>query len=128
MVDGIGNGSGALGREAIRAAMDAQSRAADRIRAAALDGPGGPGEMAGAEGAVQETSKSFADQLTEGVNAINGEVVRAEQLPSDFIAGKVEDFHEVAMQMKRADIGFRFALEIRNKLIDAYREVMRMNV
>ena len=34
----------------------------------------------------------------------------------------------LAIQLKRADLSFRFALEIRNKLIDAYREVMRMNV
>ena len=32
------------------------------------------------------------------------------------------------IQLKQAEISFRFAMEVRNKLIDAYREVMRMNV
>ena len=32
------------------------------------------------------------------------------------------------MKIKKAEFSFRFAMEIRNKLLDAYREVMRMNV
>ncbi len=51
-----------------------------------------------------------------------------EELPKDLIEGKVESIHEAAVQMKQAEFSFRFALEIRNKLVDAYREVMRMNV
>ena len=35
---------------------------------------------------------------------------------------------EIAARVKRADLSFKFAMEIRNKLIDAYREVMRMQV
>ena len=56
------------------------------------------------------------------------QVREAEGLPKDLMAGKVTDFHEVAIQLKQADLSFRFAMEIRNKLIDAYREVMRMHV
>jgi flagellar hook-basal body complex protein FliE len=44
------------------------------------------------------------------------------------LSGRVDDFHEIAVQIKKADVSFRFAMEIRNKLIDAYREVMRMPV
>jgi flagellar hook-basal body complex protein FliE len=120
MVDGIGSGSGALGREAIRAAIDAQRRAAERIR----EQVPGAAPAAGAEA----PGAGFAQKLADGIQSVNAEIVRAEGLPSDFVGGKVEDFHEVAVQLKQADIGFRFALEIRNKLIDAYREVMRMSV
>ena len=126
MVDGIGSGSGALGREAIRAAIDAQARAAERLRSSSADSAREGLESSGAAG--QTTGASFGDQLTEGIKSVNSEINRAESLPEDFVSGKIEDFHEIAVQMKRADIGFRFALEIRNKLIDAYREVMRMSV
>lgn len=123
MVDRIGNGGSSLAREAIRAAMESQSRLTDRIRSEAA---------AVAPGAASEAQKSpeadFASRLTKGIEAVNAEVVKAEKLPSDFVSGKVDDFHEVAVQLKTADISFRFALEVRNKLIDAYREVMRMQV
>jgi flagellar hook-basal body complex protein FliE len=119
MVEGIQSGSsGALGREAIRAAIDAQRRTAERIREQV--------PSAAPEAAAQGTG--FASRLAEGLQSVQDGIASAESLPADFVSGKVEDFHEVAVRLKQADIGFRFALEIRNKLIDAYREVMRMTV
>lgn len=123
MVDRIGNGGSSLAREAIRAAMESQARLADRIRSDAA------GLAEGAASEVRRTPGSgFAAELEAGLEAVNAEVAKAEKLPADFATGKIEDFHEVAVQLKTADISFRFALEVRNKLIDAYREVMRMNV
>jgi len=119
MVNGIGSGSGALGREAIRAALDTQSKAAEKVRSLADHVAARPTEVA---------RTSFQHELDEGLRAVNEGINQAENLPNDFVAGKIEGFHEIAVQLKQADIGFRFALEIRNKLIDAYREVMRMNV
>ena len=78
--------------------------------------------------AAAPAGAGFASKLSEGLQAVQDNIARAESLPADFVSGKIEDFHEVAVRLKQADIGFRFALEIRNKLIDAYREVMRMSV
>jgi len=44
------------------------------------------------------------------------------------LSGQVSDFHEAASKLKEAELGLRFALEVRNKFVDAYREVMRMSV
>jgi flagellar hook-basal body complex protein FliE len=44
------------------------------------------------------------------------------------IAGRIDSAHEVAARIKRADLTMKFSMEIRNRLIDAYREVMRMSV
>lgn len=118
MVEGIGGGSGALGREAIRAALDAQRRAAERVRSAAEP----------AQEAVGASGPDFAQELSQTLQDVNDRIVRTEALPEELLSGKIGDFHEVAVQLKQADLGFRFALEIRNKLIDAYREVMRMSV
>ena len=42
--------------------------------------------------------------------------------------GNVRDLHEIAARVKQADLSLKYALQVRNKLIDAYREVMRMSV
>ena len=42
--------------------------------------------------------------------------------------GGIQDFHELAAHLKQSELTFKFALEVRNKLIDAYRETMRMSV
>ncbi len=42
--------------------------------------------------------------------------------------GKTDNLHSVALAVARADLSFRLVLEIRNRLQDAYQEVMRMQV
>jgi len=124
MVDRIGNGNG-LAHQAIQAALKAHAEKAAELRsgAAALGGPA-PVQVAPSE----NTAESFASQLAEGLQSVDGKVKEAEGIAEDLITGKIRDFHEVAVQIRQADLSFRFALEIRNKLVDAYREVMRMNV
>ena len=48
--------------------------------------------------------------------------------PAEMAAGGVQDFAELAARLKQSELTFKFALEVRNKLIDAYRETMRMSV
>ncbi len=126
MVNGIGSGGGGLGREAILAAMKSVAKQASEIQ----------GEMqssaleSGPAGLVQESEKAqgFTEKLAETLKSVDTKIKGVENLPQDLINGKVESIHEIAVQMKQAQFSFRFAMEIRNKLVESYREVMRMNV
>jgi flagellar hook-basal body complex protein FliE len=53
---------------------------------------------------------------------------RVDQAIQDVALGKSTDFHSVALTIAKADLHFRLGMEIRNKLTDAYQEVMRMQV
>ncbi|MEM7309981.1 MAG: flagellar hook-basal body complex protein FliE [Planctomycetota bacterium] len=122
MVDRIGSG-GSLQREAILAALRNQAKAGAEVRdasSAVSESVSGRAKEAG--------GIDFAESLREGLRDVEGEIRSAERLPEDLVAGEITDFHEVAARIKRADLSLKFALEIRNKLIDAYREVMRMQV
>jgi flagellar hook-basal body complex protein FliE len=44
------------------------------------------------------------------------------------IAGETENIHELAINVAKADVAFRMVMEIRDKLISAYQEIMRMQV
>ncbi|MEK6730065.1 MAG: flagellar hook-basal body complex protein FliE, partial [Planctomycetota bacterium] len=46
----------------------------------------------------------------------------------NFATGKVENVHEVMIAMSKAEISFKFMMEARNKLIETYKEVMRMQM
>lgn len=116
MIDGIQNGSG-LARAALEAALAGQRSAAAGIEARvqqALDGA--------------QPRADFSGSLSESLRAIDREVRATDELPLAMVRGEVSDFHEVAAQIKNAELTFKFALEVRNKLIDAYRETMRMSV
>ena len=124
MVNRIGSGSG-LAHQAIQAALKAHADKAAQLRAGAenlasiVDTNAAPKDVAG---------DSFADKLGEGLRAVDDKLKTAASTPEDMVTGKIKDFHEVAVQIRQAALSFRFAMEIRNKLVDAYREVMRMNV
>ena len=45
-----------------------------------------------------------------------------------FAMGREIDLHTVLLQVEKADLSFKTMMEVRNKLLDAYREVMRIQI
>ncbi|HED63965.1 MAG TPA: hypothetical protein ENJ09_00255 [Planctomycetes bacterium] len=125
MVQSIGKGGG-LAREALLAAMKAQAKNAERVRegASSLESiaAGGTSESSGV------TESDFARAVQSQIEGIDDQIKGVDELPQDLLNGKIDNIHEIAVRVKEAEFRFRFAMEIRNKLLDAYREVMRMNV
>ena len=52
----------------------------------------------------------------------------ADQAVLDVASGRTDNLHQVVLEVAKADIAFRLMLEIRNRLSDAYQEVMKMTV
>ena len=78
-------------------------------------------KAAGAEG-------SFAQLLEEGVQRL-GEVQQdAQSQVRQLMAGEQVDLHRVVLASEKAGLAFDLFLSIRNKLVDSYQEVMRMQV
>lgn len=128
-------GTGGLANEAFRAALRAQQDVARGMAGLQnqVGGMGTPGAIPNASGGVDATkgidpSATFLQRLEDGMREVGSQVKVAEELPGELLNGGVGEFHEVALQLKQSDLSFRFALQVRNKLIDAYREVMRMSV
>lgn len=86
---------------------------------ATADGSGLP---TSGDGATPE----FADVFMSVVNGANQDLQRADQALVDFSNGKTDDVHSVVMSTIKADLSFRFFLEMRNKLTESYQELSRM--
>ena len=119
MVNGVGSGGG-FARDAIQAALERQAEAQRRLEDAGARLQEGSSEV--------EAGSDFQSTLGEGLKAVDGQLKLGDQLVEGIVTGKVTEFHEVAAQVKQADLTFKFALSVRNKFIDAYREIMRMSV
>lgn len=140
---------GSLAREAILAAqrnaqpsqatqLDSMARARQSVDDAfsrvqdAMEKQLGPGIAAPGVGAIDGSRVGTENNssVLDAVRSVDRDVRAADPdvLAENLITGKVRDIHEVVAIVKQAEISQRFALEIRNKLIDAYREVMRMGV
>lgn len=73
-------------------------------------------------------SKNFAETLKGLVEETDDLQKVSEKTLEGFASGEVEDVHQVMVAMNRADLSFRMMLEVRNKLVEAYQEVMRAQV
>jgi flagellar hook-basal body complex protein FliE len=54
--------------------------------------------------------------------------VQAEESIDDLVTGKSDDIHSTMIALQKSDVSFRLLMTVRNKLLDAYDEVMRMQI
>lgn len=71
---------------------------------------------------------SFMDHLKEGVQEVNQLNLEADKASMDLASGKQENIHETMLRMTQAELGFNLMVQVRNKILEAYQEVMRMPV
>ncbi len=72
--------------------------------------------------------KSFVSMLKEGLDQVNVTQADADTAIKETVAGRDKNIHETMLLIERADMTYKFAMQVRNKIIDAYREVMKMQV
>lgn len=123
MIEGVGQSG--FAKAVIDAAKQSMARNASHVDGR-LDLAAGM--LDGLANTKSSAASSFEAALTEGIAQADRSVKAAEGLPTDLLVGRVSDFHEVAGQLKESELIFKFSLEVRNKLIDAYRETMRLSV
>jgi len=71
----------------------------------------------------------FGDLLTKSINAVNESQQQAGELKQAFEVGEPGvDLAEVMIAVQKSNVSFQAMVEVRNKLIDAYRDVMNMPV
>ncbi len=81
-----------------------------------------------AKPAAETATSDFGDLLGQAINRLAETENRADTLINKLAAGEDVEIHQVMLAMQEADITFQVALQTRNKLIDAYQEIMRMQV
>jgi flagellar hook-basal body complex protein FliE len=72
--------------------------------------------------------ESFGDVLKGMLNETNQLQNNADDIAQKFATGQISDIHEVMIAAEKAGVSFELVLEIRNKLVEAYQELMRMQV
>ncbi|RJO65987.1 MAG: flagellar hook-basal body complex protein FliE [Myxococcales bacterium] len=73
-------------------------------------------------------STSFSEVLKKSLSEVNADQTQADQAIADFLTGKSAGLHETMLALEKADTSVRLLVQVRNKAVDAYREIMRMQV
>src|SRR5438105_10640781 len=79
-------------------------------------------------GAGQSGGADFGASLKQAVGALQQLGHQADSSSLALAKGDPIDIHEVMIANEQASLGFSMAVQVRNKLVDAYQEIMRMSV
>jgi flagellar hook-basal body complex protein FliE len=74
------------------------------------------------------STSAFSDTLRNAINDVNKFQQDANQTLINFQTGNSGSLHETMIALEKADISFRTMLQVRNKLLEAYQEIMRIQV
>ena len=81
-----------------------------------------------AASATGTAETSFADTLQNAIGQVNQAQQVADQKIQELATGRTDDVASVMIATEKADIALRTMMQVRNKIIDAYQEIMRMQV
>ena len=86
-------------------------------------------ERAGSTAAAAgQSSGSFGSLVRDAVQSLDDSQRGAEAEVARAVTGETPDLHSTIIALQTADLGFQFGLQVRNKLVGAYEEIMRMQV
>jgi len=77
---------------------------------------------------IQGTSGSFSGLLGQMVQDVNAKQNTATQAVQDMQSGQHVSLHQAMISMEEANVSFQLMVEVRNRLLDSYQELMRMQV
>ena len=76
----------------------------------------------------KDDSISFGDTISNFLDAVNTAQVNAKDSVAEIVTGESENLHEAIAKVEEAKISFELMLEIRNKLLQSFQEIQRMQV
>ncbi len=71
---------------------------------------------------------SFKDTLNNFLSDVNEMQKKADQSIEKMVAGEITDVHQVMTSVEEASTAFNMMMELRNKVMDAYQEIMRIRL
>lgn len=71
---------------------------------------------------------TFKDIINNEIEKLNNNQIQADELTKGFISGQVEDLHAVLIATEEARLSLELAVQVRNKCVEAYKEINNMQL
>ena len=88
----------------------------------------GAGAVDGSAAGTQAPGDSFLNSLSDAFGQLNTQMNAADSSMANFAAGGSADLHTVMLQMEEASMSLKATVDVRDKLLEAYQEIMRTQV
>ncbi len=77
---------------------------------------------------ISKAKKGFGDILTSTIDQVNKDQIGGDLAIQKLQSGDAEHLHEVMIAVEEADVSLRMLVQMRNKALDAYNEILRMQI
>ncbi|GBF11597.1 flagellar hook-basal body complex protein FliE [Tepidibacillus infernus] len=77
---------------------------------------------------VPNASTPFSDVLNNALKQVDEDLKTASVLSNKVATGNVTDLHQVMIGLEKANLGLQLTVQVRNKAVEAYQEIMRIQV
>ena len=84
-------------------------------------------QMAPAAGLAGQPGE-FQNVLSSAINSLDGLQHSAADSVQKFLTGENEELHTTILATQKAELAFELGLQVRNKVVDAYQEIMKMQM
>ncbi|MNR47115.1 flagellar hook-basal body protein FliE [compost metagenome] len=72
-----------------------------------------------------DLSKQFGAFFDDALTKLNDQQIRVDQLNQSFVKGELSDVHQLTIASEKAALGLELTVQVRNKVLEAYQEIMR---
>ncbi|WP_270180465.1 flagellar hook-basal body complex protein FliE [Alkalihalobacillus sp. CinArs1] len=76
----------------------------------------------------KEATGDFGSMLKDAIQQVNKNQVESEQMSQKLVTGEVQNVHEVMIAAQKASLSLNLTVQVRNKVIESYQEIMRMQM
>jgi flagellar hook-basal body complex protein FliE len=78
--------------------------------------------------AQEVAAVSFKDMLQKAGGQLNDSQVKGAQAAVDLATGRADNLHDVVLSMEQANLSLQYAIQVRNKLLEAYQSISSMQI
>ncbi len=78
--------------------------------------------------AIKLPEGSFAQMIEKSIEKVNQLQINADHSIKNLIAGRTKNIHGTVLDLERADLSLKLMMQVRNKIMDAYKEIIRMQI
>ena len=77
---------------------------------------------------IENSNDGFGKYLTDAISKINDTQQVAEKDKALVATGHVDNLHDIMIDSQKAELTLQYAVQVRNKVVDAYNEIMRISL
>lgn len=82
----------------------------------------------GGAGRTRDAATDFAAWLQKGLAEANQQLVDADQQLAGLALGETDNLHQVMIALEQAKLSFQLMVQVRNKLLESYQDILRMQI